>query len=673
MYHAHSPQTSESFDAQSQLTAIIGQAEAGEWGGAQQQLRSLLDRDPERDDLHHLMGLLCLQLGELEAAIESYGAALRLQPATAHYQHDLGLALMQARRWQAASDAFRQAARLDPVTFDTKEAIADCQFELHCEQAQRRKQEWNLGAALQHARTAIVLRPHMALGHLLLGAIEYELGEYERSAQSHATAATLAADVVTLSRVLCWQSRSRLLDGLDSLAVTGPVPVGMTQREFSTLYAQLADIAQLPDVGLFQRRALAEPLIVGEAFAENAFHRALTGARDGNLLQARHALHQWLESPTEVSWTLLHDAQGRICFRGNSGVVADVQTKAGLLLEIALKCDHEPIRQCAAFVLLDQLRRADMHSQAHCLSQLVDPNMHYKLVHQGRTAASSSQRIPCVVFGTCITRGLVYLLNLCDEFRRCFALYPYITHMNQPLMIDFAVSDEIINSCKLLLHMPTVWEDWGNDGYYIQLLNRFDSQVPRITFPYPVFHALWPYHCHDKRNQDTSLKNAQGEQAYFPYGDSYVLGLMKKHPTESATQIAARYAAWDIPAHFDLDGLMRHSLAQQRLKEQVTDVKIIDHAQEYFRSQRLFLTVNHVGNASLLHMANQVLRLLELPMLPEKTALRLQELTTPQVPIHPSILKHYNITYLDSSSRYLVDTHRMLTFEEYTEQYVLFQ
>ena len=72
-------------------------------------LRQALLRHPDSVEIRNRIGRLLLELGQLEEAEESFGAALRVQPDHAPSLNDLGVVLADQGRTAAALQCFRDA------------------------------------------------------------------------------------------------------------------------------------------------------------------------------------------------------------------------------------------------------------------------------------------------------------------------------------------------------------------------------------------------------------------------------------------------------------------------------------------------------------------------------------------------------------------------------------
>lgn len=278
----------------------------------------------------------------------------------------------------------------------------------------------------------------------------------------------------------------------------------------------------------------------------------------------------------------------------------------------------------------------------------------------------------CILVGTCISFGIQYLLLQSDEFKKTYRMKAYRTHRNHKIMSDFNISDEELNEASVFIYHPPGWADWGNDEGYRELLRRIPDHVQKISYPYPVFHALWPLHAHEKRLEDPSREAGFGQSdAIYAYGDSFVLSQMRQGLSTEA--IIRRYLDLNIPDIVDVDGILKRSIDTQIAKEESTDVKIIDFVVDNFKTKRIFVTMNHVGNVSLIHMTNQMLGMMGFSPLPSSLHDSLFEMIDPQMPIHPSVINHFGLTFVTPDTRYRIDPRRNLNFSEYLTHYIEFR
>ncbi|MGH9784912.1 MAG: tetratricopeptide repeat protein, partial [Terriglobia bacterium] len=136
---------------------------------------------PRNPDALHLSGVVALQGGDAETAVELIQQAIAVQPDNPAFHANLAQAFLASHRADAALAAFRRAGRLDPHNPQFQVDAASCQAmqgQLSEAEAQLRKVTrdhpryflaWlNLGNAVLEQR-----RPEEALG-LFLRAAELE-------------------------------------------------------------------------------------------------------------------------------------------------------------------------------------------------------------------------------------------------------------------------------------------------------------------------------------------------------------------------------------------------------------------------------------------------------------------------------------------------------------------
>ncbi len=278
----------------------------------------------------------------------------------------------------------------------------------------------------------------------------------------------------------------------------------------------------------------------------------------------------------------------------------------------------------------------------------------------------------CLLVGTCITFGIEYLLRLSDDFQRHYTLETFATHYQDQILENLGMSAADLANADVVIFHPPGWADWGNEAGYENLLASIPPHSQTITIPYPVFHAFWPFHCYDERNKNPDDRPApRGETVAYSYGDSYLLGLLRQGLSpEAATR---QYLSVDVAGLTDLDRLLTRSFERQEPKEAETSVKILDFVAENLKRKRTFLTINHIANTTLLHMTNQILAQLALPALSDRVLDDLAELLQPEMPIHPSVCRHFGLDFANAETRYAYYAHRRPTFAEYILDYAYFR
>ena len=144
---------------------------AGAFSELAEETRSLLADHPRELVLHTLLGAACLELGEYDAAIGSYQAALAIRPGFAKAHNSLGIVYLRSGRLREAAASFRNAIENDL-------RFAEPRFNLGIvyENGQRLKD------AAEQYEQAVALDPGYFKAWSALAKVCWELGEYGRVA-----------------------------------------------------------------------------------------------------------------------------------------------------------------------------------------------------------------------------------------------------------------------------------------------------------------------------------------------------------------------------------------------------------------------------------------------------------------------------------------------------------
>jgi tetratricopeptide (TPR) repeat protein len=128
--------------------------QAGRRQAAEQIYRQILAVDPAQPDALHLLGVMALEAGKYEAAIEYIGQAIRLNGSVAAFHNNLGSAFERHGKLNEAIACYRRALELEP---DIAEAYYNLGIAL--------KDQENLDEAVACFRRAVELRPYFVDAH----------------------------------------------------------------------------------------------------------------------------------------------------------------------------------------------------------------------------------------------------------------------------------------------------------------------------------------------------------------------------------------------------------------------------------------------------------------------------------------------------------------------------
>jgi tetratricopeptide (TPR) repeat protein/SAM-dependent methyltransferase len=104
----------ESDQVQGLFALALRQHQAGQVGDAERLYRAVLAQAPQHDRSLYFLGLLALQLGRPQAAIEWIAKAVALNDRMPEWHYNLAFAYQSVRRFDEAAAHYRRAATLNP-------------------------------------------------------------------------------------------------------------------------------------------------------------------------------------------------------------------------------------------------------------------------------------------------------------------------------------------------------------------------------------------------------------------------------------------------------------------------------------------------------------------------------------------------------------------------------
>jgi len=144
--------------------------EAGQFALAEALYSQILEQQPNYADALHLMGILALQTGRADIAIDYISRAIARNPEMPDYHYNLGLAFSETRDLTQADKHFRTAITLKPDYGEAYNNLGN----VVSEQGQLEK-------AASYYRKAIQLLPTNANAHNNLGTILQRMGKTDEA------------------------------------------------------------------------------------------------------------------------------------------------------------------------------------------------------------------------------------------------------------------------------------------------------------------------------------------------------------------------------------------------------------------------------------------------------------------------------------------------------------
>jgi protein O-GlcNAc transferase len=169
---------------QSRFSEGLALHREGDFATAERIYREVLDQAPQHFDALHMLGVIALQTGRPERAIELIGKAIALSRKVAAAHNNLGKALQDMKRPEQALASFDEAIAIDPE-------LAEAHFNLGNTLVSLRR----FAEALISYQKAIALKPNFAPAYRNCGNIFSRLKRYEEAVAAYDKALALAPDL----------------------------------------------------------------------------------------------------------------------------------------------------------------------------------------------------------------------------------------------------------------------------------------------------------------------------------------------------------------------------------------------------------------------------------------------------------------------------------------------
>ena len=155
-------------NSETSLHTALQQHQAGKLDEAERVYREILQVEPENADVLHLLGVLCFQKKEHDAAIDFIRKAIQIQPRNEDFYYNLGGILQDTGRLDEAITHYQKAIEIKPEFADAYNSMG----------AVLQKQG-KLDDAILQFRKALDLNPDLAITHLNLGYALQQKGQLD--------------------------------------------------------------------------------------------------------------------------------------------------------------------------------------------------------------------------------------------------------------------------------------------------------------------------------------------------------------------------------------------------------------------------------------------------------------------------------------------------------------
>lgn len=264
-----------------------------------------------------------------------------------------------------------------------------------------------------------------------------------------------------------------------------------------------------------------------------------------------------------------------------------------------------------------------------------------------KTDGTSMTKALCLLHANCQGDALRPLLEKTPAFASRFYIRQYVNYTRQ------SIADSDIERCELFLYqrLAPKWGDLSTE----QMLPRLPQHCLSIEIPNLFFKGYWPFWSRDER---------------INFADSLLETLLQKVTPQEALTLYLRGAASLLGDADALNAQAEESLAREEAKEADAPIRCAPLLRERWRAEQMFITVNHPGRELLFHMADSLLRLLGLGVLPPSTrGSYVHPLEDFWLPIHPAVGSALHLPFASADKRWPI-FHSLLTHREYTLCYM---
>lgn len=264
-----------------------------------------------------------------------------------------------------------------------------------------------------------------------------------------------------------------------------------------------------------------------------------------------------------------------------------------------------------------------------------------------KTDGTSMTKALCLLHANCQGDALRSLLENTPAFASRFNIRQYVNYTRQ------SIADSDIERCELFLYqrLAPKWGDLSTE----QMLPRLPQHCLSIEIPNLFFKGYWPFWSRDER---------------INFADSLLETLLQKVTPQEALTLYLRGAASLLGDADALNAQAEESLAREEGKEADAPIRCAPLLRERWRDEQMFITVNHPGRELLFHMADSLLRLLGLGVLPPSTrGSYVHPLEDFWLPIHPAVGSALHLPFASADKRWPI-FHSLLTHREYTLCYM---
>ncbi|QLA17835.1 WcbI family polysaccharide biosynthesis putative acetyltransferase [Desulfolutivibrio sulfoxidireducens] len=220
-----------------------------------------------------------------------------------------------------------------------------------------------------------------------------------------------------------------------------------------------------------------------------------------------------------------------------------------------------------------------------------------------------------------------------------------------------ASSDDLataLGDCDILIYHDVSSYDFPS------LIRKMPPGAQTIKIPYITSNIYWP--TLDFKNP--CWLSPHGSTAHIPWPCVALNELIVAERDKK--RVIDAYLALDLAQVVSLDAVRENQIGYLRAAEKDSIFHLADYVEQNFIERQLFHLINHPAMPVFLEVANTIFQFLGIRRL-QKYAY--DPFHNHQIPLHPSIIRHYNITWCDETTKFTI-LDKSMCFEEYVNFYV---
>ncbi len=261
-----------------------------------------------------------------------------------------------------------------------------------------------------------------------------------------------------------------------------------------------------------------------------------------------------------------------------------------------------------------------------------------------------------VISGTCHGDTIQKLLEQSPEYRARAQTTFVPNFQASGNRIEAAPVETLLpelDGCDLLIYHNVQAYDFPS------LIRRLPASSLAVEIPYITSRLYWPSYEHKPIRLIP-----YGATSYIPFPCRVLNGLVEQCPDDAA--VRTTYLRMDVTRAVDMAAVIDEQLGYLRRIQQGTIFDFVGFTEANLRTRRLFHLINHPSIDYFEMMAQGILRELGIA---DRVELRPDPFDVQQMPVHPSVIAYYGLTWCDAATRWTIFDKRV-GFEEYVDLYV---